>query len=333
MNIPHVLLIFRKPRAHEHFSIERTFEALLKAAEGVRYERWTAPAHSKGLLPRLLSLLALWRQRADVYHITGDVHFLALATPRHKTVLTVHDCHFLQRHSGWRRRILKHWWLERPVHRARTVVAVSEATRADIIRHTGCEPEKVRVIHSPVPDHFTHTPKPAPDNPPRILMIGTAPNKNIERQLEALRGIPCTLHLVGRPSREQQILLDSLGIHCEVEEALSDAAMAMAYKRCDMLLYASRCEGFGMPIVEAQAIGRPVVTASHQPMAGVAGRGACLVDAGDTADIRRGVLRVLSDPAYRQQLLREGLANSRRFGAEAAAKAYRQVYAEQMTQH
>lgn len=330
MSTPRVLLIFRKPRAHEHFSIERTFEAIATAAEGVHYERWTAPAYSSGLLPRLLSLLALRGRQADVYHITGDVHFLALATPRQSTVLTVHDCLFVERHSGWKRRILKRWWLELPVRRAGVVVAVSEATRADIIRHTGCAAEKVRVIHSPIPDHFAWSPKPLPKGPPRILLIGTARHKNLERHLEAVRGIPCTIHLIGRPSPEQRLLLEDCGIHCEVEEALSDADMVGAYRRCDLLLYASLGEGFGMPILEAQAVGRPVVTSSHQPMAGVAGQGACLVDPWDAGAIRKGVLRVLGDPAYRQHLLEAGLENTRRFGAEAAASAYRQVYLELM---
>jgi len=99
-----------------------------------------------------------------------------------------------------------------------------------------------------------------------------------------------------------------------------------AYRECDLVVFASSYEGFGLPILEANATGRPVVTSNVCSMPEVAGGAACLVDPFDVASIRAGVNRVLSDPAYRESLIVAGFENAKRFGAARIARAYADVY-------
>ena len=61
-------------------------------------------------------------------------------------------------------------------------------------------------------------------------------------------------------------------------------------------MFASTYEGFGLPILEAQAIGRPVITSQQPPMCDVAGKGAVLVDPFDPSAIRHGLERIVQDP-------------------------------------
>ncbi|MDX2133693.1 MAG: glycosyltransferase family 1 protein [Saprospiraceae bacterium] len=329
MNID-VLLVFRKPKPGEHFSIERSFNAMLAAytSEWFVWRRWTAPGYSTGIIPRLRSMMALKCCAAGIYHITGDVHFLALATPGARTVVTVHDCNFLRLYYGWARQVIKKLWLDWPVRHAAIVVAVSEATRQEVIAFTGCRPEKVLVIPSAIPRQFKPVPYPAgrQDALPCVLHIGTAPNKNLEGHVQALRDIPCRLLILGRLTEAQQTLLEASGIAYENRFDLSDDSMQEVYAQCDLLLFASTAEGFGMPILEAQTVGRPVVTANCSSMPEVAGDGACLVNPFDPADIRKGVLKVLQDPAYRRELIDAGLLNVGRFQPEAAAVQYERIY-------
>ena len=84
-----------------------------------------------------------------------------------------------------------------------------------------------------------------------------------------------------------------------------------------------------MPIIEAQLVGKPVVTSDIEPMPWVAGEnGACLVDSYSTASIRSGVIKVIEDQAYRQSLVENGLKNVMRFEPAKIARMYEEVYRE-----
>jgi glycosyltransferase involved in cell wall biosynthesis len=81
-----------------------------------------------------------------------------------------------------------------------------------------------------------------------------------------------------------------------------------------------------MPILEAQTVGRPVVTSNLSSMPEVAGTAACLVDPLSVASIREGVQRVIQDAPYREGLIAAGFENVKRFQAETVARAYGEVY-------
>jgi glycosyltransferase involved in cell wall biosynthesis len=102
--------------------------------------------------------------------------------------------------------------------------------------------------------------------------------------------------------------------------------MVNKYKECDLVTFVSTHEGFGMPIVEANIVGRPVVTANVSSMPEVAGNAAHLVDPFDVADIRRGILKVIEEDAYREQLILNGFENQKRFKAELIAGQLEAIY-------
>ncbi|HNL39174.1 MAG TPA: glycosyltransferase, partial [Saprospiraceae bacterium] len=171
-------LIFRRPQAGGYFSIERSFAAIwpeLASRLAGRIERVTAVRASEGFWPRLYILAQMLRLKANLFHITGDIHFAALALPGRKTILTVHDCGFLRHPNPLARRLLHLFWLKWPVKHCRFITAVSEATKAEIVQHTGCSPDKITVIPSAIPAHFQPAPRVFEEKKPRILHIGSAP--------------------------------------------------------------------------------------------------------------------------------------------------------------
>lgn len=311
------------------FSIERLYEDVRGAMpEDCRVTVWTCRNPSSGLWPRLKDMWAARSAQGDVNHVTGDVHYLTFLLAPGRTVLTVHDLVLLGRLRGIRRRIAWLFWYWLPVWRSRAVVTISEATRSALLDSVRCDPAKVRVIHNNVSDEFQPAPRPFNAQSPRILQIGTKPNKNLERVAEALEGIPCRLAVVGPLSAEQTQTLRRHNIDYENHVGLSREALVAQYAEADMLLFASTYEGFGLPIVEAQAVGRPVVTSDLQPMPEVAGDAACLVDPFDVASIRAGVLKVIGDEEYREQLVEAGYRNVERFRPAAVAGRYAALYRE-----
>jgi glycosyltransferase involved in cell wall biosynthesis len=293
--------------------------------------QWTAiesAFESRGIWRRLCNLAQASRHRADgdVSHVTGDVHYLAMALEGRRTVLTIHDCGFEQLPPGRRRDVIQHFWYTLPVARVAQITVVSEFTRQRLLALTGCDPAKVRVVPSCIAPDFSPAPPRATTGAPVVLLMGTAPNKNLERVAQALSGIACTARLVGEPSAAQQQALRSAGVPFTSAAGLSRQEVVDEYRNCDLVVFASTYEGFGMPILEGQAVGRPVVTSAVTSMPEVAGDAAVLVDPYDIASIRAGVDRVLRDRALREALVSRGFENVRRFDPAGIARTFVEIY-------
>ena len=312
------------------FSLERVFEAVRRSLPSeVPAKVWGCRFESRGVARRLLNLVEAPFHQGDINHITGDVHYLALALAKRKTILTITDCVGPRFFKGLRHLATVWWWYRFPARRVAAISVISEFTRKEVLRYTRCAPEMVRVIHCPVPDGFAPCPKPFHAERPALLQVGASEhNKNICRVAEAIRGIPCRLDIIGRLTERQRQALEHNSISYTEQWGLSDQEMIQRYRDCDMVVFASTYEGFGMPIVEGNATGRPVVTSNTCSMPEVAGSAACLVDPFDCSSIRQGILRVVNDSDYRHHLIAQGFENVKRFRADAIAAQYAALYRE-----
>ena len=317
----------RLPNDSNH-SIRRVFKAVREAmcadVVGVHVCRF----ESRGIFKRLYNIVEAAFVQGDVNHITGDVHYLALMLSKKRTLLTIHDCGSMLRLHGLRRAIFGWVWLKLPISRVALVSVISEQTKQEVLRYTSCPEAKIHVIPDPVSNTFQPVAKLFDAYKPTILQVGTKENKNLERVAQALSGIRCKLEIVGRPNPQAEEQLRLTGVEYEWATDLSDEQILRKYTGSDLVVFCSTYEGFGMPIIEANAVGRPVVTSRIEPMASVAGGAACLVDPLDVGSIRSGILRVIEDCDYREVLVRLGLENARRFRAEAVAQSYLALYQE-----
>jgi glycosyltransferase involved in cell wall biosynthesis len=282
---------------------------------------------SRGIVGRVANVLDAPRHQGDVNHVTGDVHYVDYFLHRRRTLLTIHDCVGLHRLRGLRRYLLWLLWYRLPVLRAGMVSVGSPWAKDEILRHVDCDPERVRIVPHCVSPHLAPSPRER-RSVPVVLQVGTGANKNLTRLAAALEGVPCRLHIVGEIDAEQREALARARIPYGVSAKLTDDDMIRAYHACDIVAFVSTYEGFGLPIIEAQAVGRPVVTSVLGPMPWVAGRGACLVDPCSPEAIRHGILRVLGDPQYADDLVRLGFENVARFQPDLVARAYAALYRE-----
>jgi glycosyltransferase involved in cell wall biosynthesis len=311
-----------------NYSAERIFEDIRAAlAAEFEFRLIINPYPNRGLMPRLAAALNAWRSGTGIRHVLGDAHFLAWLLPRHRTVLTIFDCVSLTRLTGVRRWIFKWLWYNWPIRRAAYVTTVSRCSRDELLREVGCRPEQLHVIPPPLSPEFRFASPRPHDQWRRILHVGTNDNKNLLRSIEALDGLGLTLVTVGQIGQRAVSEIAARGIAHEAHVDVSREVLVQVYEQSDVLLFASTYEGFGMPIIEAQAVGRPVVTSDLGSMPEAAGAdGACLVDPFDVASIRAGVLRVLGDRDYAARLIAAGLENSARYDLDVIAGRYAELY-------
>ncbi len=286
----------------------------------------TSPCVSRGLLYRLRNINAAIGLIADVHHIIGDVHYLALALPGPRLVLTIHDCAALERLSGWRRELLRWLWFKLPMNRAAVVTTISETTKEQLRRWVGPLADKVIVIPNCVRAEFQPLPKLFDETCPVVLQVGTGWNKNLCNVVRSLIGISCRLDIVGSLDPFQRAMIKASHVKFRELGRISDEELLQVYHNCDILVFTSYYEGFGLPILEAQAIGRPVVTSNLSSMPEAAGKGALLVDPTNPKEIGAAIKSLIADAGLRENLIQNGFENIARFRSAVVARCYEVVY-------
>lgn len=324
-----VTWVMRKPRSLGNFSIETSYRTMHAAwPDGYTPpDVHTASRFTAGLLDRLHIRKEVHQLPHDLVHITGDIHFATIGLDK-PTILTIHDLGMLDEGNALARQVKKTFWLDRPLRSCDRIIAVSKRTKEDILSRTDYPAERIVVIPSVISPTFQRRSEAPTNAVPRILHIGLADNKNLDRHAEALAGLDVHLRIIGEPSEQQHAMLRGHGIDYSQASKLSEAEIQAEYAAADLLLFCSTLEGYGMPIIEAQTVGVPVLTSRRAPMDETAGEGALLADPESPNEIRASVQRILDDAELRHELIEKGFANAESCSAAASARKHAELYAE-----
>ena len=320
----------RKPNKEFNFSFEFIFNDIRKRLSPfINAHIKICSLYNSGFFSIVLNTIeASFRQSSSINHITGEVHFLNLFMKRQHVILTVHDCGVVYRKKGILRKIVKYIYLILPLKKARIVTVVSEHTKTELLEITKLSNIDIRVIPVAIDERITPTHKIFDETAPSILAIGTGYNKNLPRLCDALNGISCSLIILGKLSETDIAVLNKNRIDYKNYVGLTDEEMHQQYRQADIVSFISTYEGFGMPIIEAQAVGRVIITSNISSMPEVAGDAACLVDPYSVDSIRNGLIKLIQDEAYRNELISKGFINSKRFDGQLIANKYLEIYKE-----
>lgn len=328
-----IVWFFRKTRAVGNFSIENSFQSLLETDNIHPRPVWLeAAVFNNGWMNRLRIIVQASKIEASIFHITGDITFSALAWPKWRktrpfVVLTIHDIGIIKEGPRVKSWIAKKIWLDWPLHCVDQVIVVSNATKAHLENALPWFPiNRISVIPSVVPQHFKPRVRLPQKTKPVALHIGLAANKNLGRHAEALANENVHLRIIGELGPHQMEMLRSKAIDFSCASRLSDEEMQTEYANADFLLFASTLEGFGMPIIEANMVGTPVITSDVEPMKSVAGEAAFLCNPLDTSSIRSAIRRIINDEPLRDRLIQNGFENAKRFSPEKSAQLHQELY-------
>ena len=250
-----------------------------------------------------------------------------------RKVITVHDLRTLHIDDFLGQDIPA---LKRAVKTADAVVCISEFTRQDAIRHLGAEEDKTVVVYNGV----TPLPEVCEEEIVRlrerfaidrdfVFSLGMVPRKNVPNSLKAFArsGLAGSLLLVFAGSHggflpQYQRLVEELGIGEWVRfiGAVSDRELAGLFRSARVFLFPSLFEGFGLPVLEAQSVGLPVIASNTSALPEILGDSALLVDPYSVEEIGNAIRRLAYDESLRDELIRKGQENVRRFDWDESAK-------------
>ena len=227
-------------------------------------------------------------------------------------------------------------WKAALCRRADVVVCISEVTRIDLVERIGIPCSRTRVIHCGAPDWSGVAARPiAGVSAPFLLWVGERHTyKNFDATLRAwseCREARDTRLLCagGAPFTAAELAtIERLGVAGRVQRRrLGEDEIRWAYEHAAGLLYPSRWEGFGIPVLEAMSFGTPVVAANAGAIPEVAGDEAILVDPDDAESLREGIARCLREGRDPAAALRR-IARAARFTWDEAAAKHDAVYRE-----
>ncbi len=315
---------FFRPKMEGVHSIETLFYDLLKNLPRFVEPNIYVCTHK---WKRFHSFYRSRKFQGEINHITGDIHTIALFLKKRKTILTVHDIGRYERDlTGLRKYLFKVLWLDLPLRSVNYITTISDFTKRRLMEVCKIPEEKIHVIPNPACTDFHFRPKKYNGSNPCILQIGSGNNKNVHRLIEAVKATKFKLLLIRKPDQSLEKLLIDAKINYEWKYNISRIEIFNCYYACDIVFFASEYEGFGVPILEANSVGRPVITSNISSMPYVAGDSALLVNPYKVESIKNAIKTLDEDEALRNKLIQNGLHNLKRFSMEAVTNQYMQLY-------
>lgn len=221
------------------------------------------------------------------------------------------------------------------LERSDAIITVSEYSKADIISMFGTAPERIHVVYCGItPSKFTGgydrqalAEKYALPEKYILYFGGCSSHKNVETLVKAYTQLNASLRagyklVITNPGSELREYVTSLGMNGRVHyiENIPDSDKQGIYRGASLFVWPSVYEGFGIPPLEAQASGVPVVSSNVTSMPEVIGDAAVFVDPLDPAAMSEAMAGVLTDNALRSELVAKGYENIKRFTWDDAAR-------------
>jgi len=318
------------------------------------------PASAEIITPKTFFsklLTSYWRLRQidellkcnkiDVFHGLSHVLPFGIEKTGTPSVVTMHDLIFL-RYPEYYKRIDRSMYeaiYRSSCQRATRIIAISNQTKADLIKFFGTKAGKIEVIYQSCNkvfyDKVSEEQKAAVQlkfNLPEkfILSVGTIERR--KNQLAILKAVvkeklEVTVVILGKPTEyidQLNQFINESGISKQVMflHNTTTAELQAIYQMAEVMVYPSFFEGFGLPVLESQASGCAVITSDISSLPEAGGDGALYINPEDISQIGSSIHRLISDTPLRNELIQKGTANAALFTEQIVAKKLMKLYME-----
>ncbi len=298
---------------------------------------------------------SLWMGREIKKHPVRIFHGLSNELPldidhaRALTAVTVHDliqCRYPKLYH-WDERILYNLKYKQSARKADCVIATSRQTLEDLVQFWKIPAEKIRIVYQSCDPTFSQLPSPGriPEiaNQYRLpeqflLSVGAIEErKNLLQVLQALEfgKIDIPLVVCGAKTAYYQTLQQFLSRHALQSRvfflhSVSNQDLPVIYRLASGLVYPSRFEGFGIPVLEGMTSGIPVITSTRSCLPEIGGNACLYIDPDDTEAMIHAIRSILENEDLRKNMIREGFLRAMDFSMESTTGSLMNVYREML---
>ncbi|HOY20406.1 MAG TPA: glycosyltransferase family 1 protein [Haliscomenobacter sp.] len=289
---------------------------------------------------------ALKRQKIQLFHGLSNELPIGIRSMGIKSVVTIHDLVFKHRPDYYPLidRAVYDIKFKYACRQADAVVAISESTKNDIVNFYGIRPEKIKVIYQSCDERFMQEKSPklidqilAKYQLPAefMLYVGTiSERKNLLGVVQAMSQLPASLKIPlvvigqGKEYKAQvQHFLQKEGLsQLVIFTQVDNDDLPAIFQKARIFLYPSRLEGFGIPVIEALFSRTPVISSKVSSLPEAAGPASWLVDPEEPLQITAGIERILSDDAYRKNMIDAGFQYAQSFRGEVVTEEMMDLY-------
>lgn len=284
------------------------------------------------------NILKNLESKVDIFHFP-QVN-LPLYVPGN-LVITVHDLEPLQRKKAFLRKNGFKFYLKRALRRSSRVIATSNTTKREILKFRPQTAEKLTVIYEAIDEKFlkktNHIPTLIKGN--YVLYVGNRKkHKNLGNLIKAFKIVKKArpeLKLVIAGNKfaevdEVDILRKKLRLADEILEFInpSDQEIIQLYANAQAFVFLSFYEGFGLPPLEAMALGTPVIISNISVLKEICDTAAFPVNPHSDEDIAKGILKVIQDDRFKTDLIRRGAKQVETFDRKKTIQEHISLYQE-----
>ncbi len=351
--------------------LAREFEPLVGARNVVRYDAsrpvptpGAAPIDSGRIGSEWIARHAWLAQKPDLIHVSSifeglrgravvpDLAGLPSTSVVSATAYDLIPLIFADRYLG--DPVTRDWYDTRidRLRRCDVLLAISEATRSDVIERIGIPAERVVAIHAAADARFVPGEVSEPRRRELLGRLGlTKPfvmytggidhRKNVEATIRAFALLPpsvreryqlaivCSVAASDRDRLQRLVKSSRLPPASVVLTGfVSDDDLVDLYRCCELFVFPSRYEGFGLPVLEAMACGAPTIAADASSLPEIVGRKDALFSIDSDGSIAAGLARALGDPDYRRSLRAHARDRAKLYSWERVARRAGDAWAE-----
>ncbi len=326
----------------------------INCLDGVDKEKGVKMVYPDSLLSRAAK--SLWRVMGVTGRLSSDgvslFHGLSNELPLNirqargvRSIVTIHDLIFLRHPECYGRidRAIYDFKFRRACRNADRVIAVSECTKRDVVNFYGASPDKVDVVYQGCDEQFWHEAAEADKVSARrkynlpahyILYVGSIERrKNLMLLAKALLRLPADTQVVALGKRTPYA--DDVARFCadnglegrfRMISGVPFGLFPAIYQMADMMVYPSRFEGFGIPLLEALVSGIPAIGCTGSCLEEAGGPSSLYVSPDDDAALAEAIRRVSSEPGLRSRMIEEGRAYAQNFRQDRLTSELVKVY-------
>ena len=291
-----------------------------------------APFESSGLFKRFIICIWAIFNQGDVNHISGDINFLCIFLNKKKTITTILDNYSYYNLNGLKKKIFYFFWILIPYLKSKHLHFISNKIKDETEEILKKKISNFKIINCCVADEFKFQLKKNFSN--NILFIGSTKNKNLKTLLKAIKGVKnnnLKLLLVSSLNKEEKKFLLKNNISFKNYSNINNEQLLSIYSKSDILVFPSLYEGFGMPLIEANSLGIPVITSNISPMKDICRHSALLINPYNYNNLKSKILLLMNDKELRRKMVMKGKINARKYNSSLIAKKFLQLYKKLLT--